>query len=126
MDEVYIFFSISVDIIKDSILYGKMDYCMLNFLLARNCSPNGVSIKYRQAAEIDSSPFMAPREEKCLINNLTTMEMIENIHSIDKDNALSSSFNDPIRRIGAESPISNKNKEYLVARDRAGLQKKGG
>lgn len=58
IDEVYIFFCLSIDLIKDTIIKGKEDMSMCNLLLARNCSPNAVSIKYRQINNVKSSAYM--------------------------------------------------------------------
>ena len=58
IDELYIFFTLSLDVIKEQIVKEKYSNKYHNLLFVRLCTPNSTSGKYRQAASVKSSFFI--------------------------------------------------------------------
>jgi hypothetical protein len=63
IEEAHMFLVLSADVIREMIANCKDDPTVINVLVVRHCTPNAVSIKYRQAAAVNSATFMKDEDE---------------------------------------------------------------
>jgi hypothetical protein len=62
IEEIHMFFVLSVEVIKEYIQQGRGDYSVYDLYLVRYCNPNQVSIKRRQLSSVNRAPFMKEEE----------------------------------------------------------------
>lgn len=79
IDEIHIYFTLCIELLKDTIQANKENPLICDLMLVRNCSFDAINNKYKVASSVKTLLFMQKREDyQEEPVNLSTNRSIEN------------------------------------------------